>query len=741
MPKVSVIIPCYNVQKYIRQCIDSLLAQTLSDFEIICVDDGSTDETVDILKEYVKTDSRIKLLEQKNQYAGVARNNGLAVAEGEYVIFLDSDDFFAETMLETACSTADENSADVVVFGFRRFDEKKQEFFPKEELPRKDLLPDEAVFSAVDISDNIFKFISPAPWTKLFRRSFVQATGLQFQPLPNSNDFFFILSALSLAERISTVQEALAFYRVNMPSSTQGKKHKNPLCFLTAINALHGHLQSRGLYDVFEKSFQAIALSSSLYNLRSASTDAARFSVIEALGSDENIISSLLGHEEDFYVDKTTAGYASTIRNAVSQYNIMKNVKQKADTKNVVPYRGKEDIKVSVVIPVYNTGDYLHATVASICGQTLSDIEIICINDGSTDNSLDILKEWAKKDPRISVWTHENAGLSCTRNSGIELAQGKYIYFMDSDDILEEKALETLFVKANEQNLDVIYFDADVFYDNPELEEAAPKFNYKRSRSYSEVYRGQDLFAELYDNKEYLTPACFQMLKKEYIDKNNFCFHPGIIHEDNAFTFATILNAERASHISEMFFHRRIRENSIMTTAVSFKNAYGYFISYQDMMQAYSEVKDKLADYNESAIMARIGLNLYNAQNSFANMPKEELGRELGLGQDMRCFERLVVRPGNAYRQVAEFKEKEAKYKKDKKSLTAKNKKVTADYEKLKKNHNKLKKKQKKLEKTNEKIRSTRLRRFILCCWENGYGYTLKRYSKGFYKKLFGKKN
>jgi len=741
MPKVSVIIPCYNVQKYIRQCIDSLLAQTLSDFEIICVDDGSTDETVDILKEYVKTDSRIKLLEQKNQYAGVARNNGLAVAEGEYVIFLDSDDFFAETMLETACSTADENSADVVVFGFRRFDEKKQEFFPKEELPRKDLLPDEAVFSAVDISDNIFKFISPAPWTKLFRRSFVQATGLQFQPLPNSNDFFFILSALSLAERISTVQEALAFYRVNMPSSTQGKKHKNPLCFLTAINALHGHLQSRGLYDVFEKSFQAIALSSSLYNLRSASTDAARFSVIEALGSDENIISSLLGHEEDFYVDKTTAGYASTIRNAVSQYNIMKNVKQKADTKNVVPYRGKEDIKVSVVIPVYNTGDYLHATVASICGQTLSDIEIICINDGSTDNSLDILKEWAEKDERISVWMHENAGVSCTRNAGVQLAKGEYIYFMDSDDTLVENALEVLVTKADADKLDIVYFDADVFSDESDMEDEIKRFNYKRSREYSEVYNGQDLFRILYDNGEYSPSPCLQMCRSSHIKDNGIFFRSGVIHEDNAFTFAAILNAKRVSHIRQPLFLRRVRENSIMTTTVSFKNAYGYFVSYQDMMGIYAKLEKTLLEENKSAALSRMTQNLTNAQTNFSKIPKEELGRELGLGIDMRCFDRLVVRPGNAMRQNAELKEKDAKFKKEKKKLTAKNKKVTADYEKLKKNHNKLKKKQKKLEKTNEKIRSTRLRRFILCCWENGYGYTLKRYSKGFYKKLFGKKN
>ena len=108
MPKVSVVIPCYNVEKYIRQCIESLLHQTLSDFEIICVDDGSTDETVNIIKEYVAEDDRVILIEQKNQYAGVARNNGLEAASGEYVIFLDSDDFFAEEIEEDFVDSFDE---------------------------------------------------------------------------------------------------------------------------------------------------------------------------------------------------------------------------------------------------------------------------------------------------------------------------------------------------------------------------------------------------------------------------------------------------------------------------------------------------------------------------------------------------------------------------------------------------------------------------------------------------------
>ena len=142
------------------------------------------------------------------------------------------------------------------------------------------------------------------------------------------------------------IREALAFYRVNMPMSTQGRKHKNPLCFLEAINALYENLKERGVYEIFERGFQAIALSSSKYNLYTVSTDEARYVLLEAYGTKGNVINGLLNKEEEFYVDRTTAGYAMNIHNAVTQYNIVKNIVQKADTKVLIPYRGESDVKV-----------------------------------------------------------------------------------------------------------------------------------------------------------------------------------------------------------------------------------------------------------------------------------------------------------------------------------------------------------------------------------------------------------
>ena len=115
-PKVSVILPVYNVEKYLKQCMDSIVNQTLKDIEIICVDDGSTDASLSILKEYEKEDDRVKVICQQNAGAGAARNNGLSIATGEYLSFLDSDDFFSLDMLEKSYAEAKKEDADLIVF-------------------------------------------------------------------------------------------------------------------------------------------------------------------------------------------------------------------------------------------------------------------------------------------------------------------------------------------------------------------------------------------------------------------------------------------------------------------------------------------------------------------------------------------------------------------------------------------------------------------------------------------------
>ena len=139
------------------------------------------------------------------------------------------------------------------------------------------------------------------------------------------------------------------------------------------------------------------------------------------------------------------------------------------------------NVKVSVIIPVYNVELYLRECLDTVVNQTLKEIEIIIINDGSTDNSGEIIKKYENEYSNIISITQENHGLGNARNQGLNCAKGEFIYFMDSDDKIEIDMLEQLYTMAIEQNLEMILFDADVFSDDPECKTLLHNFNYKRN--------------------------------------------------------------------------------------------------------------------------------------------------------------------------------------------------------------------------------------------------------------------
>ena len=156
-------------------------------------------------------------------------------------------------------------------------------------------------------------------------------------------------------------------------------------------------------------------------------------------------------------------------------------------------------INVSVIIPVYNVEKYLVDCLESVIQQSMREIEIICVNDGSTDSSYDILSEYADKDPRILILNKENKGLSAARNTGLRKASGKYILFLDSDDYLSSPdILESLCKKADKEELDQLYFDAKVVFENENVKAANSNYitYYQRKKNYTDILSGKELFCE-----------------------------------------------------------------------------------------------------------------------------------------------------------------------------------------------------------------------------------------------------
>jgi len=232
--------------------------------------------------------------------------------------------------------------------------------------------------------------------------------------------------------------------------------------------------------------------------------------------------------------------------------------------------------RVSVVIPVYNTGAYVEEAVRSIMNQTLKDIEIIIIDDGSTDNSLSVIKELAREDNRIEWISQTNKGQSVARNIGIDRARGEYIYFMDSDDFLEEDALSSCLFKADRYNVDFLLFNADVL--NPEMSSAG-HIDYKKPVLDDEiVYSGMGMMDKMLVQGSYRCSPCIHFIRLSHLRTLSLRFYPGIIHEDELFSALLYLQSKRVIYLPTAYFKRRFRPGSVMTSQYTLKNVNSYLI-------------------------------------------------------------------------------------------------------------------------------------------------------------------
>lgn len=213
-------------------------------------------------------------------------------------------------------------------------------------------------------------------------------------------------------------------------------------------------------------------------------------------------------------------------------------------------------VKVSVIVPVYNVEDFLRECLDTIVNQTLKDIEIICVNDGSTDNSLDILYEYQEKDNRITVISQKNGGHAVATNVGMRKASGKYLFLMDSDDILELNALEDTYNLAEEKDVDFVIFKAINYDDvNDKYYETE---NYSMNKVYSKVKDNVFTYKDLGDLIFTMSVTPWSKLyRRDFIEKHEIIFPEGLIFEDNVFFWKALFNAKRICFYDEFLFKRR----------------------------------------------------------------------------------------------------------------------------------------------------------------------------------------
>lgn len=577
---ISVIMPMYNVEKYLSDSLFSLLNQTYQDFEVICIDDGSTDSTLEILEYFTNLDSRIKVLKnESNMGPGFTRNRGIDVAKGKYIAFLDSDDWFSFEAFELLVEKAEKDNLDLLMFKNHVFYEDTQKFGTEEyyEMEFMDKF-DSKIFSHWDCDKSYFFKIPNPPWNKLYLKSFLDENNIRF---PNENliqeDNPFFHKVFLSAKRVSLFNKHVYNRR----------RRSGSIMTLNNTRLFDNIKISYKIIDVFFENIE-------LYNYYKK--EVLYYIFVATLMGKYNQIDKI--YKKKFYIEVQDV-FSTFIKNYNLYYDIKDNVDEEVLNFFKVDKLAEHLINpfISVVIPVFNVENYLGECLDSICNQTLNNIQIICVNDGSTDNSLKILEEYQKRDSRISIITQKNGGLSAARNTGLKYVKGKYIYFIDSDDYLELNALKELYEISEEKELDMILFKIICFDEDTKEKFTTSYFEMEFLDEIvkNDVFNYQDLGYKFYNLDVTMQSKFFRASLV-----SNLEFPNGLIFEDNPYFTEAMLNAKRVFFYNKHLCNKRERRDSITGSGKNFSDIiiirniiidlakkYGNFEGYEE--QLYSK--------------------------------------------------------------------------------------------------------------------------------------------------------
>lgn len=515
MPKVSVLVPIFNAEPFLRECLDSAVGQTLGDIEIICINDGSTDESLKIVEEYAARDSRIVIIDKSNSGYGDSMNQGLAKANGEYIGIVESDDRADADMFEKLYELAKDNDADLVKSNY--FD-----YFTSEDKNaisgRLAHIVDPGLTGRVlKPQDYPHIFLSrPAIWSGLFRKDFLRTHGIDFLPTPGASfqDTAFQFKTWAMAERAILTSQGFLHYRQDNEASSINNPGKT-FCVGDEYEEIKRYLKEKDLFEDLKAIYQVARWGGYRWNIQRLAIPLA----------DEFIdyASTQLRQEEG-------AGDLSTRLCEPDQHRWIRDLLERPDW--VKKQRAaQEAAKISVIMPVHNVEDYLREAIDSVLGQSLTDFELLIVDDGSVDASIEILEEYHYADPRVNLFSRHCEGQSVARNIALDNATADYVAFIDGDDYYEPHALESLYEAAIKDDLDLVVGSANVLFETgtrTAIERAHDK-NY-----YLVPDAGRREMSPATLNK---IDVCLwnKIYRRDLIDNNGIRFPAGLKYEDAYF--------------------------------------------------------------------------------------------------------------------------------------------------------------------------------------------------------------
>ena len=301
--KVSIVIPIHNGEQFLRETLDCIVKQTMADIEILCVDDESTDSTVDIIREYMDKDDRIVLFQNKKSNAGAARNYAMKRAKGKYLLFWDGDDLYELNAVELMYNQIEKDEADICVCNAGHYDTLSDTYISKPQYLRMSRVPEQIPFSRHTNGKYIFNFTTQVAWNKMYRREFVENNHLLFQEIPRINDHYFVSMSMVLAERITILEEALVYYRVNQTENLTSHSSETPLCKYEVQCDVKRELERLDLYkeEGIRQSFVNKAIGTMIHGLNIQNNAAGFRELYQILQNEGLDYLDLKGHEEDYF--------------------------------------------------------------------------------------------------------------------------------------------------------------------------------------------------------------------------------------------------------------------------------------------------------------------------------------------------------------------------------------------------------------------------------------------------------
>ena len=510
---ISIIVPIYNVEEYLRECLDSIQKQTYQKFECIMVNDGSTDNSKQIAEEYL-VDSRFKLINQSNQGLSSARNTAIKhlSANSSFVSFVDSDDYIHFTFLEKMTAQIEEG-VDIIEGLFEHYHDGNIYYFPQSE-PHKVALET----TVEKLKCLALEKIRNSSCGKLIRREMLHGSffpeGWIFEDLAVVPEF------VTSSNKWVKIQETVYTYRIRENSIITSSFSEKDL----------------DIFKIFEK--------------------------FDCFFKDES-------RNIKIWVEKLKLLHINYRSKKVPTQYIERYQKEKEKILSQIEEYEKGEL-ISIIVPIYNVENYLRHCLESIQNQTYQNFECLLINDGSSDNSAEICREYVEKDSRFRYFEKENGGVSSARNLGIERSKGQYITFIDSDDWVDSDYLELLYMKINEYNADL----AVLTYKQYSMNDGCFYLHVWEQDYYERYYTGNELLNSLPNLENYdstFNVSWGKLFKRNFLETATFN-EQRIMGEDLEFNFKIFLQIKSCIYLNKALYN--FRQHHLSTRARKISDKY-----------------------------------------------------------------------------------------------------------------------------------------------------------------------